>query len=369
MLSNSDKHAKGNDRFFGSEAFLLAMAILASFGGLLILLYSLRFWASGQVFRIFGVGMLVAGAAMLSGFLLGFIFAIPRMGGLRARTTTADPNGPEVLDSHDRRTSPQPNDNLVEISDWLTKIIVGVGLIELHTIPAKLGALSYYLAPGLQPAPCAGGVACAEPIISGQSAGLAIIIFYFCLGFLLGCVWTMVFFMQDLIKPYKEQIYIQEKSLALKQQIIGATTPILSAEAAIRENQFGKAMATIEESLKKNPEDGYALMTKARVLKRQALQAGQSEDERIRLLNESIACIDQAIALLPGKGDPIYNKACYLALLNPAELAGEVLANLEAAFRLNPALRQIAKDDTDLSSMREIPDFVRLIGQELPPQS
>ena len=32
MLSNGDKNAMGNDRFFGSEALLRAMAFLAVFG-------------------------------------------------------------------------------------------------------------------------------------------------------------------------------------------------------------------------------------------------------------------------------------------------------------------------------------------------
>jgi hypothetical protein len=52
MLSNGDKNAMGNDRFFGSEALLRAMAFLAVFGGLLILLYSLRFWPMRDIMAI-----------------------------------------------------------------------------------------------------------------------------------------------------------------------------------------------------------------------------------------------------------------------------------------------------------------------------
>ncbi len=62
---------------------LLRLQILAGIGCFLIVLYSLRFWASGEVARIIGVGILVAGAALASGFLVGFIFGIPRVGGER----------------------------------------------------------------------------------------------------------------------------------------------------------------------------------------------------------------------------------------------------------------------------------------------
>jgi hypothetical protein len=64
-----------------------------------------------------GVGGGVAAAATAVGAFLGFLFGIPR--------------------SHQGNTAPKPdesygpNTNLEEISDWLTKILVGVGLIEL----------------------------------------------------------------------------------------------------------------------------------------------------------------------------------------------------------------------------------------------
>ena len=39
------------------------------------------------------------------------------------------------------------NTNLEQISDWLTKILVGVGLAELHRLPAALrGAADYFAA-------------------------------------------------------------------------------------------------------------------------------------------------------------------------------------------------------------------------------
>ncbi|MGD0519963.1 MAG: hypothetical protein ABSA48_01790 [Terracidiphilus sp.] len=360
MQSKPDGNCKGRDEDEKDESrdFLVAMIILAAIGCVVILLYSLRFWSSGQILRILGVGMLVAGAALLSGFLLGFIFAIPRVGDQKGRTTSARSEGSPAPDSV------AFNANLVEISDWLTKIIVGVGLVELHSIPGMLGELSYYLAPGLQPAPCAGGASCAESLISGQAAGLAIVIFYFALGFLLGYVWTMIYFQGDLRRRF-EQMRQQKNDLQRLQQAAFQFMPpkvpvILRAEASVSANRLDEALATIDEALNNDPQNGFALMTKARILKRQALQPGQSDSDRERLLNQALVCSDKAIALLPDKGEPIYNKACYQALLDLNRLKDEVLANLESAFRLNPALRQDAKADEDLTSIRHDADFIRL---------
>jgi len=325
----------------------------------------LRFWASGQLLRIFGVGMLVAGAALLSGFLLGFVFAIPRVGDKKGQTTAVGPEDAQAPASGALSSSVLRNGNLVEISDWLTKIILGVGLVELHSIADRLGKLSYSLAPGLLPAPCAGGASCAESLASGQAAGLAILIFYFTLGFLQGYVWTGIFFQGDLegkLKDAEEQKEVERRQ--------GQTAnSMISAEASVSKNRLDEALATIDKAIANDPQNGFALMTKARILKRQAFQPGQSASNRERLLKQALSYTDQAIVRLPDKSEPIYNKACYLALLDPNDLKDDVLENLESAFRLNPALRKIAEDDDDLASLKQDADFVKLIGQHEPPDA
>jgi len=82
--------------------------------------------------------MLTAGAALLSGLWLGFIFAIPRVGEPKGGKTTAQAQGAHLPASTPQDGLAPFNANLVEISDWLTKIVVGVGLVELHAIPGKL---------------------------------------------------------------------------------------------------------------------------------------------------------------------------------------------------------------------------------------
>ncbi len=74
-------------------------------------------------------GSLTGFGAFAVGAIVGFLFGIPR-----ASTTNSNPGnagGPAFI----------TNSNLVEISDWLTKILVGLGLVELGRASHGLGAM------------------------------------------------------------------------------------------------------------------------------------------------------------------------------------------------------------------------------------
>jgi hypothetical protein len=74
------------------------------------------------------------------------------------------------------------NTNLEQISDWLTKIIVGLGLTQINKIPGELNAL------GLQLAPVFGGGEV------GWVAALATVLYFLINGFLFGYLWTRIYF-------------------------------------------------------------------------------------------------------------------------------------------------------------------------------
>ncbi len=339
------------DRF----RMLLRLQILAAFGCLLIFLYAWHF-KSTDLLRITGVGMLVAGASLLSGVLLGFIFAVPRVAVEKEKGKSA-PNSKNADDTETREhVSPiTTNSNLVEISDWLTKIIVGVGLVELRSIPGELGKLAYYLGPGLRPALCDPKNPCsADYLGSGEAAALAIIIFFCSLGFLIGYIWTLLYFQQDLERQFRA---LEQKVDHLRQSKVGADR-ILLAEVSLDNGSLTEAMSVIDEALQDDPNDGRAVLTKARILKRQATGTNPPDREK---LGQALALVERATALLPGKGEVLYNKACYQALLGFSH--DEVLANLEAAFHLDPALRTLAPKDPDLESVHHDDDFKRLIGK------
>jgi len=128
----------------------------------------------------------------VSGMLLGFLFAIPRIlpaGAIIAPPRAANGSGKRETDpaatgilSHPSHSPSEINSNLVEVSDWLTKIIVGVGLVELKHLPTAARGVADYIAPSLGLAP-----AMAAPVAGG------IMLFYSVLGFLIGYLLTRIY--------------------------------------------------------------------------------------------------------------------------------------------------------------------------------
>jgi len=102
--------------------------VLPAFALLLVLLGALTaglyLYSGTTAGTRLGVGGLAALAALVSGGLLGFLFGIPRS---MQGTQAAGRYG--------------VNTNLEQISDWLTKILVGVALIQLGSLGAGAGRL------------------------------------------------------------------------------------------------------------------------------------------------------------------------------------------------------------------------------------
>jgi hypothetical protein len=75
--------------------------------------------------------LITSSAVLVAGILIGFLFGIPKKQKAVADTTTASSQSSQVnrsLSYYDDNT------NLEEISDWLTKIIIGLSLIEFQQI-------------------------------------------------------------------------------------------------------------------------------------------------------------------------------------------------------------------------------------------
>jgi hypothetical protein len=116
-------------------------------------------WAIESI-TAFGILFLLALAATGSGGVLGFLFGIPR-----SRT-----------DVHLSGTFLH-NSNLEQISDWLTKIIVGATLVQLNDIVRAIGGVASFI--GDQVARDG----------SGAAAG-SVMVFSFFAGFMWAYLWT-----------------------------------------------------------------------------------------------------------------------------------------------------------------------------------
>ncbi|MDY9919891.1 putative membrane protein [Proteiniphilum saccharofermentans] len=128
---------------------------------------------SQSYWDLFGLLIIIAFASMLLGGLLGFLFAIPKL------NKNYNPH-----EDYDRSTKYMPNTNLEDVSDWLTKIIIGVTLTQLGRIPGYLQSMADYLIDNsnlmLQ-------VDSARPLL------IALIIYSFVAGFIIGYSYTRIY--------------------------------------------------------------------------------------------------------------------------------------------------------------------------------
>ena len=111
---------------------------------------------------VLAVAALVAAGAFVGGGLFGFLFGIPR--------SLAQP----VEDPKDTSAGRyQPNTNLEQISDWLTKILVGVGLVQFTTLAGHAGDLVSFLGPSFGGDPYGETFAGGTLVVFGVSGFLA----------------------------------------------------------------------------------------------------------------------------------------------------------------------------------------------------
>jgi len=127
--------------------------------------------ASEDRLAALGGGLMVAATFAVAGGGLGFLFGIPR---LLTSGAAAHPTDQSATST----ASYAPNTNLEQVSDWLTKILLGAGLTQIGSLPHRLRQLGDALAPVV------GG----DEGAAGFAAALAV--YFSVLGFLAGWLLT-----------------------------------------------------------------------------------------------------------------------------------------------------------------------------------
>ncbi len=136
----------------------------------------ITFWIIivGNIFAWLGGGINAwwwGNASLATGGFIGFLFGIPKV----VQESTVS----EQQDINSNNYSQQVNTNLEQISDWITKIIVGFGLIQMQKIPDAFQELAEYVA------------SCSYKI-SPQFAG-SLILFFAIIGFFVGYLLTRLY--------------------------------------------------------------------------------------------------------------------------------------------------------------------------------
>lgn len=179
-------------------------------------------------------------AAMLAGGFLGFLFGIPR-----ALTSSGAIAGGEAPAAAAGRYA--ANTNLEQVSDWLTKLLLGATLVQLGAIRKGGGQLFATLAPAL------------GDRSDSTAFGGALLIYYSLVGFLIGWLATRLF-LAPALNALDEQVVAKlaeaeeaeesgDKGRAseLRREavnIITAAAPVAERYLELRNKQKGSAART-----------------------------------------------------------------------------------------------------------------------------
>ena len=262
----------GSERTESRKALrTLAFGMLLGVGAVVV--FGVQGKSVSEFFTISSVGIMAAGASLLVGGALGFLFGIPKT--LQQESPTGSPEENQALDQR-QGTAPlvryRVNTNLEQISDWLTKMLVGVGLTQLYILPGKLQQLTKYIGGGL-------GDSSYNEVFA-----LALLLYFIVVGFLFGYLWTRLFLAGAL----------READMS----VIGALTRKIE-KATIQFEQTDKEF----EQFKKQPErDAEALS-----LTFKQLHPGRDEPEIAQdALNSAIASASNSMKV------QIFNEAVEL---------------------------------------------------------
>ena len=123
---------------------------------------------------------------MAIGWLTGFLFGVPRVG-----TTTASSGS----------ASARINTNLEQISDWLTKILVGVGLTQIAKLPHALAEVARHISKDFGKS--------GNDVFSGS-----MVLYFSTLGFLTGYLLTRLVLQAEFDKEAEDKIEVNTTGAA-----------------------------------------------------------------------------------------------------------------------------------------------------------
>lgn len=371
-----------------NERTTLGVMLWAVFIGLLFTLLT-------PIFNCHLVGattaVLVAFSCLGCGLLVGFLFCIPKQGKLTeanertasrkeidSSTTTVD----KLAESNTRSDypyTPQLNTNLIEISDWLCKIIVGIGLIQFQTILGELRTSAQKLSEDLGPG-------------TTYSFAMGLIVYFSVMGFLCGYLATRLYLTGQFVRADREAMSdakfkeiddkVDEQGRQIKEEMDRRQ------KAQLDEMEVNLA-AIIGRQAYRSDEPGSAAFNFAvdRLIEvrrswpdhRRAAMVLSSLFFKSRKYKEAIEVLDDALSAKmsrgtgrdPHAGDMHFNRAAYYYKLFKAAKAAdsevekrrtkeETTRSVKLAIEFNPAVEQYRLTDPDWMAIAADPEFSHL---------
>jgi hypothetical protein len=165
-------------------------------------------------------------AAGAVGAAAGFLFGLPRS--RVADMTTGGQSG--AASNPPPSTSYLTNSNLIKVSDWLTTIIIGLGLVNLRKVPAAIEKLGAALKAPLGGMPYSGTIG-VSVLIGGAVA-----------AFLLAYLWTSIR-VRELLEDSERESQggvvprLEGTTMDAARRILGTTTLQMEAPGAVPGDQ------------------------------------------------------------------------------------------------------------------------------------
>ena len=274
------------------------------------------------------------------------------------------------------------NTNLEEISDWLTKILVGLGLTQISFIPSKVESIVLYLSYRMVNVP--------------QNIILSILLYFIFFGFFAGYLITRIYLSKEFAKveddlrnlnratdqldtgpkeinlvldhlqAHLEDISVKgdsqnvKKSEELIQDIIVQTKNIEDTGGSISSEQYfkqGRVMLKYQNFLL-----AKEYFTKSYLLDKNykaGSNAGVICSKYLKLYNDAETFFKQIIDSQPKNPLGYYNRACNFVRMNMNE---EAVSNLEIALDLGKdEYRQEALMDDTFLPLKDNERFKRLL--------
>jgi tetratricopeptide (TPR) repeat protein len=332
---------------------------------------------------IVAVAITTALASAALGGLIGLLFGLPRYiaqgtGSTSSNTAPDSESAPASVAIDVAGADYTTNTNLEEVSDWLTKLLLGAGLTQLGRIPSGLTALGNFLAPAF------GGGSAASPF------AVVLVVFNLIAGFAFGYLATRLRLLAALREAdklkFQTDVTAEALQLLPKQPVeAGALPPagdvgpdqkqaaidlfrtvarlegatpttafdatgyLRLAQQLVRAREFDRALETLELGMQQHPTDP-SLPAYAGVVKGVYL-GNQDDAERYYL---------RSLAIKPDYAYSYYNLACNEARRKSPNL-DRARAFLTQAFALDPELREYAREDEVWSEFRDRPELSDLL--------
>jgi hypothetical protein len=289
------------------------------------LLYSLD-GASGTILRTFSASTMLSIAAAAAGGFVGFLFGVPRY--------IAAPENAQTTAAGVRF-----NNNFQQISDWITKILVGISLVELRPIVRNSNQLVQWMSSALS---------------VPETYAASIVIIYVVCGFMVAYVWTVSDYARREAEYLDRNYRISKQTLAAE-----AESALSNSASSLEDKKFWG------ERLTKAVKDNALDWRLARVKAFYDCEVYSQLGEAIKTIHEYLSRKAMAGELDDEYADGFFYLACYKrrvvdggqATTTPKDYA-EVISALREAIAIRPEIRRWVDSDVEFQKLKANADFV-----------